>query len=439
MNNITYYISLLFYLITVSVSLLKAQEVNGEEDTYKINEIPNSKKYLLLDRNTGRISMLIHYYGNKPVKLKETGKSLDPKITINAYIERIEKKMQEIPSKNPQKYVEEGLMVESPSSSKKVGMITEIAGETPWPVIDHCYELKKDEIIGSTCFIWELENWKEISNAIEKHRKSFILFPDSSMPTMTKAGIDYGSGGVEVDYKFYQKIKGLKYMALKKRKSYPALKTTPENLVKEGKQYPLFKLDSIRRLDQGVCTYLDKNTGRLFSYFYFDGTVFQKSIDETHYGISKADYKTIDLTHKSLEPLLNIRKSIMGLVSDFKKYSINTEEDEEKFSWVQLGPDAPWSWKSIKDPIPLDRKHTLENNTYIFGSTCYIWQTDIWEELGKMLKKHKQGYVLFPTRIFDQIELSEGFFSENCIKVDAKLYNRMEKLRKKLEAEEAEK
>jgi len=183
--------------------------------------------------------------------------------------------------------------------------------------------------------------------------------------------------------------------------------------------------------EQKTCIYLDKTSGRLYSYVFFDGTVFRE-YDGKSIVAQKNDYKTIDL--ETLMPtLLQIRNSIMGLVQDrflSADYEFETEEQMKKFGWAEFN----WEDDNFKIPYSaktLDRKHTLENEGYIFGSSCFIWEIKGWKELGQRIKKYKKAFYIFPSAVADIILGRKKFKAEDCIRVDNKLFNQMEAIHKK--------
>lgn len=390
---------------------------------------------LILNNETGRLTIIYRNKGETPIKLSRTGKYYQLENSISAGITEIDSEFNEKNRENPQKYYDEGLLI----GPKHIGGLKVrrkgIAGHEPnWPHVDREYYLKKGEIVGSSCFIWEIDIWEDLGKALKKYRKPYKIKTFHSRIPLSQSNI-------EIDQKLYLKMKFMKRKHEIRNQEREFTKT-PTSKVAGKKEFPLFKLEMRNgknytpKRDEDICLYMDESTGRLFSYLSFDGTIYRKKFEDGYISFSKADYKTIDLD--KIVSVMNIRSDILGLANDYFLTDKETDDYEKMWSIKSLNWDDDTNNKH-NDSKSLDRKLTLENFSYIFGSSCYIWELALWEDLGKRLKQYRTPFYLFPSDSSLCIIGKSKYIPGICIKVDAKLYNQMEKLRKKLETEKTEK
>jgi hypothetical protein len=479
--RISEYIAVLpLLLLSIMGFALPLSGLAGDK-TYNLNDkIPNSERRMVLNRETGRIIVFLRYLGEEPIKLSETGYYFDPtKLITSASI--IDPLLSNKYDNNPNKAVEEGLTIigNYSISTFKEGRI---AGHAPnWPPVDTTYVLKKGEFVGSWCYIWELPVWDKLGSALKKYRKPYEL-------TATGAGLydekrPRSQYSFEIDLPFFQKMEALKLKKWRERlESYnrtweAGIDWYEENIVRtpvtevNGKEkYPTVEWKFVNEkttLDREVSLNFDQESGMLFSYLGYEGTIYRLYEGEDrakprrykeedfskpkYFDISRAwmasnaDYKTLDL--RILEStVMNVRTSIAGLVDDYfthpKYRQCETEEEVQKFSWTRFysfgsneDPNDPGRSENQISPKSLDRESTLENERYVFGSACYIWEIGNWEELGKRIKDHKQAFYIFSCASSDVVDRIRNCFApEDCVKVDEKLYDKMEALRKAVQS-----
>ena len=418
-----------------------AEEVDKSlRNEYSLNLDKSEKakdfdEQLMFDKESGRITCFLLYKGSIPIEVKLSHDSYEPSKRVSADICDINSGKYDkiLTDPNPNKSNEEGISIWQhsivPRSVYKIGMA---GGGQRYPELDNIYTLKTGEIIGSSCYIWEIPIWKKLGESLKKYNKPFIM----SIPSLTppSRGIKYSKDNLEfeIDLVLYNKMERLKSkieVAKKaKEEEYgnPEIIRTPIKEVDGEKEFPLIENWPIESQEHSVHFQFDEKTGCFILFFLFNGTIYFERSPKYPGAVSfsERDYKTLDLD--KLYCVMNIKTETVAMVSDYTSKKQDYDKEEATFEEAFISYENP---SGVESKSTLDRRMTLKNEVYLFGSFCYIWELEIWKTLGEKIKKNKKTYYLWGLGIPDD----KLFDIDYSVKIDEALYNKMETLRKSLE------
>ena len=270
--------------------------------------------------------------------------------------------------------------------------------------------MKKMEFTGGSCFIWNIDEWKDVQDELKK-QKELVLYERSAREADSKL-IPVGNR-IRLDTAHYNTL------VTRMRTSSPEPFHAPKYINEGNKNYRKTKL-ALARYDDGRL----KISG--------DGYVFEMLLDRS------TGYLAVYIRYQNKDEPKDID------VSD-----IRTRIDPDRLNavvwdyWVNPDTNSCRKITSAKASggvknTPTGSHETAEDNSFtirvnqVFGTVRPIWELAIWPELGRRIQESRKAYILYFNEE-DIQDLKKPEISQSYLVVTESLYAAMDALRQAAE------
>ncbi len=282
-------------------------------------------------------------------------------------------------------------------------------------IADYSLSMRQNEFTGGSCFIWDIDEWKDIPEELKKQKELFIYSRISNQVNWRINTINSPSDSILLDKVLYN------LLFTQMTKYHPELFYAPKSGNEGNKNYRKTKLDLARHDDGRLKTsgdgyvfeiLLDRSTGCLAVYIRYQNKDEPKDMDVSDIrAMIDPDRLNAVVCNYWVNPDTNSCRKITSTKSDDDAKSAPTGSNE----------------------TAEDTSFTIRVNQ-VFGTVRPIWELEIWEELGRRIKESRQAYILY-FNDEDIQDLKKPEISQNYLVVTESLYAAMETLRQAAEKE----
>lgn len=374
----------------------KADEVHTQYENVWAND--NYKTMLLFDELSGRVmDMMVPKTSKPPFHFRDNG-DLGHILDFQNWI-----------------HVDRSSASMIPGTTNTIHMhILGIeGGRRPKFFFDYSVSMRKSEFTGGSCFIWDIDEWKEIPEELKKQKELFLYSRISNQVTGHNYKPISRGNAILLDNTLYNKL------VAKRTKSNPEPFYAPKYINEGNKNYRKTRLN-LARYDDGRL----KTSG--------DGYVFEMLLDRSTGSLAvyiryqnKDEPKDLDVT--AIRAMIDA-DSLNAVVWDYWT-NPNTNLCRKVTSTRTSGGVTN---------TPTGGNETAEDNSFtirvnqVFGTVRPIWELEIWEELGRRIKESRQAYILY-FNDEDIQNLKKPEISQSYLVVTEELYGAMETLRQAAE------
>ncbi len=280
-------------------------------------------------------------------------------------------------------------------------------------IADYSVSMRKGEFTGGSCFIWDIDEWKDIPEELKKQKKLFIYSRISNRVNWRVNTTNSPRDSILLDNVLYNKL----FTRMKRSKPEPFYAPKSGN---EGNiNYRKTKLELARHGDGRLKTLgdnyvfemlVDRSTGDLAVYIRYQ---------------NKDEPKDMDVS--DIRAMIDA-DSLNAVAWD---YWVNPDTNScRKITSTRTSG-------GVKN-TPTGSNENAEDNSFtirvnqVFGTARPIWELENWEEMGQRIKESRQAYILY-FNDEDIQNLKKPEISQSYLVVTEELYGAMETLRQAAE------
>ncbi len=377
----------------LSLLCSKADEVHTQYENVWAND--NYKTMLLFDELSGRVmDMMVPKTSKPPFHFRDNG-DLGHILDFQNWI-HIDRSS--------------ASMIPGTTNSIHMHILGIEGGRRPKFFFDYSVSMIKSEFTGGSCFIWDINDWKDIPEELKKQKELFLYSRISNQV----AGHYYKpisrGNSILLDKTLYNKL------VAKMTKSNPEPFYAPKYINEGNRNYRKTRLNLARyddgRLKTSAPDYafemlLDRSSGYLAVYIRYQNKDEPKDID-------------VSVIRKMIDP-----DELTAVVWD---YWVRPGTEPGRRLKSEKAADLANKTQSKTQGDGDDTSFTIRVNQ-VYGTVRPIWELEIWAELGRRIQESKKPYIL-AFNDEDIKELKQPEISQTYLVVTQELYDAMEVLRK---------